>query len=887
MNRQNFKSIYFTDKDLFGTSGRSVTVSFSEKDSVLKDQVQCLSNEEIRELIGMQKYQDLVIQAKREDRTISQFIKLRLKRNLDKVHSIRPADVTFRNSKQIPFQRWYPYTEGYSPDFVTTLLEKYCSEAKIVFDPFAGTGTTFFAADLKGLRSFYSEVNPFLVFLAKVKIQILLMNKASRLELLSDLERISANVFKFLDDTPEDLRLKNNYCVIFGKSKYYDDLTFSKILRLRCLIDRIYEEKPAAADALEVSVLSILLKVSCLKKAGDVRFKTAKERENEIFNIDEELALKIKEMLSDIANLDFCLKHKPEFLLYNSKKIGLLQHLNIDAVITSPPYLNGTNYLRNTKIELWFLRCLQEAHDLRGYRDQIVTSGINDVRAHAGESLKELNDIESPLLKKTLKELKEKTYDHRIPIMIDSYFHEMHSVFNGLKKHLSPNSRVLIDIGDSIFAGVHVKTDDILIEVLGNVGYQLIEKVLLRKRRSRDKSILSQVLLVFQIAPSTKPSIQLAQNSYYWKNEWVQFKKTLPHQKGAYLKKNWGHPNHSLCSYGGKLKPAIAHFLVKTFVPEGGFVFDPFSGVGTIPFEAALNGRKAFGLDISAPAYYISAAKVSKPDASESFAYLGMMRSYIDQNQATVSELQGAKIFGFNKKISDYFEETTLKELLLARRFIAIHPPQKPSEMYVIAALLHVLHGNRPYALSRRSHPITPYAPTGEFEYRNVCQKVADKLDRVFGQSLPDNFTEGEIYWHDATTEWPQKINNLNAVITSPPFFESTRFYLANWMRLWLCGWNLSDFKTKPAVFVEERQRLGFEVYENIYRQARERLRSGGVLVFHLGQSKKCNMAEKILETSKRYFSKSDLFSEHVGHCQSHGIRDKGAVTSHQYLVLQ
>ncbi|HOG23987.1 MAG TPA: hypothetical protein PK590_04995, partial [Candidatus Omnitrophota bacterium] len=75
----------------------------------------------------MQKYQDLVIQAKREDRTISQFIKLRLKRNLDKVHSIRPADVTFRNSKQIPFQRWYPYTEGYSPDFVTTLLEKYCS----------------------------------------------------------------------------------------------------------------------------------------------------------------------------------------------------------------------------------------------------------------------------------------------------------------------------------------------------------------------------------------------------------------------------------------------------------------------------------------------------------------------------------------------------------------------------------------------------------------------------------------------------------------------------------------------------------------------------------------------------------------------------------------
>jgi len=73
-----------------------------------------------------------------------------------------------------------------------------------------------------------------------------------------------------------------------------------------------------------------------------------------VYDIDIELPLKLSEMAEDIANVDYHLKAKPEFLLYNSKKLALLEDLHIDAVITSPPYLNGTNYLRNTKIELWF-----------------------------------------------------------------------------------------------------------------------------------------------------------------------------------------------------------------------------------------------------------------------------------------------------------------------------------------------------------------------------------------------------------------------------------------------------------------------------------------------------------------------------------------------------
>ena len=36
---------------------------------------------------------------------------------------------------------------------------------------------------------------------------------------------------------------------------------------------------------------------------------------------------------------------------------------------------------------------------------------------------------------------------------------------------------------------------------------------------------------------------------------------------------------HSVCSYQGKMKPALAHFLVKTFVPAGGTVEDFSIGI--------------------------------------------------------------------------------------------------------------------------------------------------------------------------------------------------------------------------------------------------------------------------------------------------------------------
>lgn len=888
MTKQFYKAIYFSDYPADESKEKSVTLAFSEPEVPYYSKIKDMTTQEIKELIGINSYKQLSLFADEQERSINQVVKRLIKQNLsnvDVVDGMTKKDVTFVKSKDIPFQRWYPYIEGYAPDFVKSLIKNFEITNTIIYEPFAGTGTTLFAADDSGLTTVYSEVNPLLQYLIQTKINVLRANDSQRIKLSENLKNIKINILQNLDNFEEDKILKESFKTVFSDSKYFSDEILSQILKLRSYIDLLRLEDDLLADALTIAVLSSLLPVSYLKKVGDVRFKTPKEIEKELKTFEEILPQKIADIAEDVSNLDYTLKNKHEFILSNAKNIGRVNDLKIGTIITSPPYLNGTNYFRNTKVELWFLRYLQFENDLRFFRDQALTSGINDVKKEYAC----INGLDvsskSQILKTTLIELNQKTYDSRIPIMAKSYFEEMYRIFSDVKQHLIPKAKILIDIGDSIFCDVHIKTDEILIEILTELGFKLIDNKILRKRRSKNKKILTQSLLVFEYFSINGIHVN-DDKVIYWEHKWNHFKTELPHQHEPYASRNWGHKNHSICSYQGKLKPAIAHHLVNTFVPENGSILDPFSGVGTIPFEAALAGKTSFGIDISLLAYYISQAKVTAPIATECYNYISAIAQFIKGNRCTIEELNEAKTFGFNKTLSDYYEDKTLEEILLARRFVKFNYPKAASEMLVVASLLHILHGNRPYALSRRSHPIVPYAPTGEFIYKNLVEKLKEKVDRVIKNELPLNFKNGKIFYQDTTLIWPQEINNLDAVITSPPFFDSTRFYLANWIRIWFTGWSENDFKFKPNSFIEEKQKKDFAIYESIFRQSKERMKKDGVCVLHLGKSVKCDMAQELQKISKRWFKTADLFDESVAHCESHGIRDKGTVTSHQYLVL-
>ena len=171
--------------------------------------------------------------------------------------------------------------------------------------------------------------------------------------------------------------------------------------------------------------------------------------------------------------------------------------------------------------------------------------------------------------------------------------------------------------------------------------------------------------------------------------------------------------------------------LVKIFTSKGDKILDPFSGAGTIPFEAALNGRRSYGLDIGLLATSVSNAKLMVPSRNKVKLLIGRLDKYIESKDPSSKTQKDSVEVKFNKTIKEYFHEATLREVLLARDFFRKNQrPGNPEWALLLSCMLHILHGNRPYALSRRSHPLTPYAPTGEYIYKNLIHLFLNYLSQ-------------------------------------------------------------------------------------------------------------------------------------------------------------
>jgi tRNA G10 N-methylase Trm11 len=710
-------------------------------------------------------------------------------------------------------------------------------------------------------------------------VKALTLPGRSRSRVVDALSKLSAQLPRLVRAEPPDTILKAHYLATFGTSKFFEEDDFLDVLRARMLLDRIRCESPALADFATVAALGGLIPSSNLRRAGDLRYRRGAEFDDRMSYLTAfEEALRI--VAEDLASAT-PIASTPVLIAGDARRLDALPPLGADAVITSPPYLNGTNYFRNTKIELWFLRSVRSSADLTSFRGLAVTAGINDVVRQKPLS-------HDAAVQHVVAALEKRAYDRRIPRMVGNYFYDLELCLRAFSRHVKRGALLAMDIGDSMYAGVHVPTDLLLVGVAERVGFTLEQSVHLRTRLSRDMSPLKQVLLVMRFDPPAKsrPRVTVSAEPG-WANGWRKFKQVLPHQQGTFSKRNWGHGLHSLCSYQGKMKPSLAHQLVVTFLRPGSIMLDPFAGVGTIPFEAALQGSRAYAFEISPAALAITGAKLGRFNRTEVDACLRRLEAFLNGTQPTRADAASARAISFNGSLAAYYHERTFHEILAARRFFRLNPASSASERLVLASLLHVLHGNRPYALSRRSHPITPFAPSGPRQYRPVMPRLREKVARSLEATLPPTFMDGVVFDCDATSWWPREVDDLDAIITSPPFFDSTRFHLANWLRLWFVGWDRADFESRPMAFVDERQKLSFRVYEPIFRQARERLKRTGVMVLHLGRSRKCDMAAAIAEVAAPWFTIADRFSESVEHCESHGIRDKGTVTVHDFLVLQ
>jgi Putative RNA methylase family UPF0020 len=365
----------------------------------------------------------------------------------------------------------------------------------------------------------------------------------------------------------------------------------------------------------------------------------------------------------------------------------------------------------------------------------------------------------------------------------------------------------------------------------------------------------------------------------------AEFQDDMPYRKEPFASRAWGHRLHSLCSYQGKLKPAIAHWMIRRFIPPKGRVLDPLGGVGTVAFEAALSGRKAVSNDKSPFAATVARAKLNPPPLDTALFALDQIRERMERVTLTADDTRAAT-FGLNARVRDYFHPETLKELLQARKVFAAGPPTDQGEYFVWACLLHVLHGNRPYALSRISHPITPFSPSGPRQYRGVIDRIERKVRLALSDPLPGKFIPGNALEGDFR-ELPDLLAyEFSGIITSPPFV-GMRFDRPNWLRLWFCGWTEKEFLSKSPSFLEREQLRSWDCYREFFEVCKELLSLDGLLILHLGSGGADDMIGRLKTMADPYFTIVGEVVERVEGGERHGLRDKGRTTAHHYLFLR
>ena len=363
---QKYKAVYFPEHPADTSQKKSLTLAFGKKTDELYKSVKDLSSAELRQLLG-DDYLALVANAEADDLPLNTCCLRQLKGavNLIREHAVQlqlpgvdaktelfdPVTVTFKGGRKEPFARWYPYLEGYSTQFVESILEKYTPNAQTILDPFAGTGTTAFAASQLNKTAYFCEINPVLQFMSLTKIRIRRLKWSQRSALARALTQAKVSL-KELEKFPLSYILHQTYIRTFGDSLFFDEPVYDQVLRVKSWIDEVALKNPILADLIMIATLSALVPASRMKRAGDLRYKTDTELERQTVPLVEGIRQNIDQIAHDIRNDVEGLKTEPLLICESARSLDHVSSLEIDAVITSPPYVNGTNYFRNTKIEL-------------------------------------------------------------------------------------------------------------------------------------------------------------------------------------------------------------------------------------------------------------------------------------------------------------------------------------------------------------------------------------------------------------------------------------------------------------------------------------------------------------------------------------------------------
>lgn len=358
--------------------------------------------------------------------------------------------VTYVPNKGLPRYNWFKYKEGFSRELVVKLLHGFgLQKGDTIYDPFLGSGTALLAAKEFGINGVGTDMLSTAVFVAKAKL-----TDWPDLDLLLEaVRKLMATPFREPQADFPDVRIVN---LAFGKETQREILFFK---------EEIERFEPAVRDFLMLGLLTILESVSNTSKDGQF----LRLVEKVVPPVRDALRSVLTKMVGDLSELQMfgpSGRSRALVLQADAREACLPKRFlgKIDAIVTSPPYLNRYDYSRTYALELCLLDVKSHA-EMVGVRHSLLRSHVES-REHAGK------EIDLPALDEILREVRSKPLNNeRLPVMIQGYFEDMNLVIRNLAAYLKPDGPVALVVANAQFNGESVPTDLMLCELAECHGF--------------------------------------------------------------------------------------------------------------------------------------------------------------------------------------------------------------------------------------------------------------------------------------------------------------------------------------------------------------------------------------------------------------------------------
>jgi len=324
-----------------------------------------------------------------------------------------------------------------------------------ILDPMSGSGTVMRAASEHGHNGVAFDMDPMAVLLTKVwttpiDIQAFL-HTAGKIVTQAKKLPLRKVQLPWIDEDDE--------------TRAFVEFWFARKQRdqLRKLCYLILKRKDAISDALRVATSRLIItKKHGASLAGDVSHsRPHRIRELNDFNVFDEF----------LRSATFVARWLCSESLMGTVQIErgdarLLNHVakaSIDAIVTSPPYLNAIDYMRGHKMSLiWFGYRISELRNVRSTSVGAERTPDQDADLELAQALTLMIDPDEKIPRRRRR-------------MIDRYALDMAAIVREMHRVLKPQGKAVLVVGNSCHRGVYVENTQITRIAAERAGLRLAE----------------------------------------------------------------------------------------------------------------------------------------------------------------------------------------------------------------------------------------------------------------------------------------------------------------------------------------------------------------------------------------------------------------------------